>query len=66
MFKQFPENIMRQIQVTPLVAILSLMPMNTHIYIGSAYLRIRVAVKHGMKDCGDCEEKDESTTIYHS
>jgi hypothetical protein len=52
--------------VTPLVVILSLTLMNMHIYMGSAYLRIRVAIKHGMKDCGDCEEKDESTTIYHS
>jgi len=58
--------ILRQISVMPLVAIISLTLMNMHIYMGSAYLRIRVAIKHGMKDCGDCEEKDESTTIYHS
>jgi hypothetical protein len=49
-----------------LVALLSLTLMNMHIYTRSAYLRIRAAIEHGMKDCGDCEEKDESSTIYNS
>jgi hypothetical protein len=31
----------------------------------SSNLRIRVAIKHRMKDCGDCEEKDKSSTIDH-
>jgi hypothetical protein len=59
-------KILRQIQVMSLVASLSLTPMNKHIYKRIAYLRIRVAIKHGMKDCGDCEEKDESSTIHNS